>query len=131
VEVARFLSGEWFAEMDRCRAAATGAGPSTTGAPSLALEVVVTAAPEGEVRYQVVVEGANAGVRWRREDLVPPGVRFTADFATLSGVAQGRITAVEALARGSARVSGDTALLARIPVLPDFLPPALRAGTTY
>jgi hypothetical protein len=131
--VARFLSTEWFEEVSRHGPPGPllGAGPVVDGRGRIALEVVVTGVPEGEVRYQVVVEGASAGVRWRREDLVVPGVRFTADFATLAGLAQGRMTAVEALSGGGARVGGDTALLAQLPALADLVPPAVRAGTTF
>ena len=131
--MARFLSGDWFEEVDRQVMPGPAPAPGRPAVANLpvAIEVVVTGGPEGEVRYQVVVEGAGARVRWRREDLVEPGVRFTADFATLSGIAQGWMSAVEALANGNARVAGDTALLARIPGFAELLSPALRAGTTF
>lgn len=106
---------------------------SRSGAPlaPIALEILVTDAPGGEVRYQIVVEGARVRARWRREELGAADVRFTTDYGTISGIAAGRLAAVDALAKGTARVSGNTALLARFSAAVDLVPAPVRASTTF
>lgn len=121
--------GQRLGGRDEGEAAAEG-GRAGQSAP-FAVEIVVTDAPEGEVRYQIVVEGARAGARWRREDLGLADVRFTTDYATISGIASGRLAVVEALAQGKARVSGNTAFLARFTSAVDLVPASVRARTTY
>lgn len=124
--MARFLSSEWFAQL---REAGAGA---PQGRPQLVVDVVVTGSPEGEVRYQLVVEGARAsavapgGAAW------PAQLRLVSDYATMAEVASGRISAFDALAAGRAKISGDTSLLSSVELAGlDILPPALRAATTF
>ena len=126
MRVARFLSAEWFEQLEEARP-----GEPAPARAGISLEIVVTDAPEGEVRYQVVVEGESAGARWRREDLGRADVRFITDYATISGIASGALAAVEALAQGRARVSGNTAVLVGFPGPVDLVPSSLRASTTY
>lgn len=131
--MARFLSAEWFVAFDRATEEAKGEGQPRLEGPTAAvsLEIVVPDGPEGEVRYQVVVEGESAGARWRRDDLGDADVRFVTDYATICGIASGRLAAVEALAQGRARVSGNTARLAGFAAPVDLVPASLRASTTF
>jgi SCP-2 sterol transfer family len=128
--MARFLSPEWFGELG---ADADGAIDNAAG-PALVVQISVTGAPEGEVRYQVVVEGT-------RPRVLPPGavfrpaqVELSSDYATMAGIAEGNLSAIDALSLGRARVSGDTAALSTDgPALAglDLVPPAVRARTTF
>ncbi|HUB71390.1 MAG TPA: SCP2 sterol-binding domain-containing protein [Acidimicrobiales bacterium] len=180
--MARFLSAEWFDEIEAAtghagpgavpadRGASTGGGagsvvgtdggrgPSTragnggrarraaqgeglaqrdepgAGGPPVVVEILVAGAPQGEVRYQVVVDG-------ERVRVLPPGSAFktaqvvmNSDYETFSGIASGRLSPIDALSKGMARISGDTralypghgALLGA-----DLLPPEVRARTTF
>jgi hypothetical protein len=150
--VATFLSAEWFDELgvayEEGESSPDGpAGHSPDGgtwplgeapgpaAPGrLVVGISVTGAPQGEVRYQVVVDGAQARV-------LPPGARFlpaqvelSSDYVTMAGIASGELPAIDALSLGRARVSGDTAALssgrASLAGL-DLVPPAVRARTTF
>jgi hypothetical protein len=134
--MARFLSEEWFEELGRQGAvglpgaAGPEAGMRGDGTGPVAVEIVVTASPEGEVRYQVVVEGGSVRTYWRPGELEAPDVRFTCDYATISAIAQGRLAAVEALAQGRVRVWGGTTAVAALPAV-ELVPAALRARTSY
>ncbi|MGH9077953.1 MAG: SCP2 sterol-binding domain-containing protein [Acidimicrobiales bacterium] len=133
--MARFLSAEWFDELDRVApAGGTGAGPGQ--ARPLANQVV-TATPDGEVRYQVVVSDAGVGVRRLAPGVPPPGsapLTFTSDYTTASAIARGELSAQTALLEGHLRVAGnstgmseDLAQLAGT----DLVPAGVRATTTY
>ena len=136
-EVARFLSAEWFDELEAA-GVHDGAGaprpePGQPPAAPLVIEISVTGAPQGEVRYQVVVEGAQARV-------LPPGTTFrsaqvalSSDYATMAGIASGELSAIDALSYGRARVSGDTTALSAQPFVAglDLMPVVVRARTTY
>jgi len=151
--MARFLSAEWFRELgaasaraaggagsrpgdDRAEAAGTGAGgPVDRGAgPALVIQISVTGAPEGELRYQVVVEGTQTRVLPPGAVFWPAQVQMSSDYATMAGIAEGKLPAIEALSLGRARVSGDTSALSTDgPSLAglDLVPPAVRARTTF
>jgi len=124
--VARFLSEAWFDELGHV---APG-GP----APGLVVEVIASGAPEGEVRYQLVMELDGPRLVSRREDFQRADVELRAGYATLAGIASGELSAIDALSAGLARVSGDIAALSvnqsGIGGL-DLLPPAVRATTTF
>ncbi|HTV11912.1 MAG TPA: SCP2 sterol-binding domain-containing protein [Acidimicrobiales bacterium] len=151
--MARFLTSEWFEELEAAyQAEAEGAAAAKVaragayrpgnapGAPgqaataALVVEIFVAGAPQGEVRYQVVVEG-------ERVRVVPPGaeqrtaqVRLRSDYATLAGIASGELSAIDALSLGRARISGDTgALGSRGTQLAglDLVPAAVRARTVF
>jgi hypothetical protein len=124
--VARFLSPEWFAAL------AELCGEPGASQPDLVVEVAVSGAPEGEVRYYLVVEGERA--RAVRSTTWPAQVRISAGYNTLCAIASGRLPALEALASGLAKFSGSTSAissLAQAVAGADLLPPALRASTTY
>ena len=80
-------------------------------APELVVEVIASGAPEGEVRYQLVMELDGPRLVSRREDFRPPHVELRAGYATLAGIASGELSAIDALSAGLARVSGDIAAL--------------------
>lgn len=141
--MARFLSPEWFDELEAAVGSGEPGSPLPTeglseegpGAqPGLVVEVVVTNTPEGEVRYQVVVEGTRVLVRSPRAAPRTAQVRLSGDYATMAGIASGELSALDALSHGRTRVSGDISTLSvhpsRLGGL-DLLPPVLRASTTF
>jgi hypothetical protein len=136
--VARFLSAEWFAQLER-GAGDVQAGPPLGGQaheppPGLVVEIVVADGPEGELRYELMVEGGMAKVRAGGTTRRQPQVRLVSDYATISGIASGRLCAPDALAAGRAKLSGDTAALFALAgelAGLDLLPSALRAATTF
>ncbi len=152
--MARFLSDAWFDELsvgaerlagqhdDAGNAGHAGTEQSTTAeqvaadgpAPELVVEVIASGAPEGEVRYQIVMELDGPRLVSRREDFRPAHVELRAGYATLAGIASGELSAIDALSAGLARVSGNIAALsANEPGIGglDLLPPAVRATTTF
>jgi hypothetical protein len=146
--MARFLSDAWFAELsvgaERLAGQHDKAGHehSTTAehvaadgpAPELVVEVIASGAPEGEVRYQIVMELDGPRLVSRRKDFRPAHVELRAGYATLAGIASGELSAIDALSAGLARVSGNIAALsANEPGIGglDLLPPAVRASTTF
>lgn len=138
--MARFLSAEWFAQLER-GAGDVPAGPPLGGQahepvppPGLVVEIAVADGPEGELRYELVVEGGMAKVRAGGTTRRQPQVRLVSDYATISGIASGRLCAPDALAAGRAKLSGDTAALFALAgdlAGLDLLPSALRAATTF
>ena len=155
--MARFLSDAWFDELsvgaerlpgqhDNAGHAATEEATRTEQptraeqvaadgpAPELVVEVIASGAPEGEVRYQIVMELDGPRLVSRREDFRPAHVELRAGYATLARIASGELSAIDALSAGLARVSGNIAALSAnesgIGWL-DLLPPAVRATTTF
>jgi hypothetical protein len=133
--MARFLSPEWFGEVGAAHSEAEvdDAGDNG-GTAALVVGISVTGTPQGEVRYQVVVDGAQPRVLPPGAVFRPAQVELRSDYATMAGIAEGKITAMDALSRGQARVSGDTAALSTDrPGLAglDLVPPAVRASTTF
>jgi hypothetical protein len=141
--VARFLSPEWFDELAAsslasphgpARATAAGDDGDNPREQGQVVEIVVAEAPEGEVRYQVVVEGTRVLVLSPRAVPRAAQVRLSSDYATMAAIASGELSALEALSAGRARVSGDISTLSghpsRLAGL-DLLPPPMRANTTF
>jgi hypothetical protein len=150
--MARFLSDAWFDELsvgaERPAAQARNVGqaapeqhaniaacvPAHSQAPELVVEVIASGAPEGEVRYQIVMELDGPRLVSRRKDFRPAHVELRAEYTTLAGIASGELSAIDALSAGLARVSGNISALsadqASIAGL-DLLPPAVRAATTF
>jgi hypothetical protein len=149
--MARFLSDAWFDELSvgaerlagqHDNAGHAGTEHSTTAeqvaadspAPELVVEVIASGAPEGEVRYQIVMELDGPRLVSRRRDFRPAHVELRAGYATLAGIASGELSVIDALSAGLARVSGNIAALSAnqsgIGGL-DLLPPAVRATTTF
>jgi len=129
--VARFLSPEWF---DDVNAAAASDDVSAAVTPGLRLVVqqIVTDGPDGEVRYAVRIEDGKVAVV--PGDAGDPDVTVTEDHATATSVARGDLAAPVAFMTGRIRVSGDTrALLTAQPALHriDAMFASLRERTTY
>jgi putative sterol carrier protein len=124
--VARFLSREWFCELPP-------AG-NEHGEPDLVVEVAVSGAPGGDVRYQVVVRGEHAEVVSEEAAFLPAQVEMKSDYMTMAGIASGQVSPIDALSAGQARVSGDVgALSSNQPTLLglDMVPATTRASTTF
>jgi putative sterol carrier protein len=106
--VARYLSPEWFDEVN----AAAAADPDLSGATGslrLVIQQVVTDGPEGDVRYAVRVEGGR--VRVVPGDAADADVTVTEDHDTATAVARGELAAPAAFMTGRIRVTGDTGIL--------------------
>jgi hypothetical protein len=120
------LSQEWFDELP-----AVG---DESGEPDLIVEVAVSGTPDGDVRYQVVVRGERATVVSQQAAFTPAQVSMKSDYATMAGLACGKLSALDVLSAGQARVSGDVGALSAnqsgVSGL-DLVPPAIRATTTY
>ena len=127
--MARFLSEAWFDELsvgaERLAGPQGTAGPAGASeqvsrgervaaesrAPGLVVEVIASGAPEGEVRYQLVMDLDGPRLVSRREDFRRAHVELRAGYATLAGIASGELSAIDALSGGLARVSGNIAAL--------------------
>jgi alkyl sulfatase BDS1-like metallo-beta-lactamase superfamily hydrolase len=124
--VVRFLSDAWFDELGRALPSA-GEGPA-----DLTIQQVVTAAPEGEVRFHIEIRGDRLAMR--RGQAGRPDATLTEDYATAAGIASGELSPQAALLDGLIRVAGNlAALLEHRTALAglDSVPPGLRAATTY
>ena len=124
--MARFLSTPWFARLGELTEPA-----SPTGDPFV-VEQVVQRAPEGVVRYHVVIADSQARVV---EGPAPnPDVVLTSDYATACAIARGELSTETALLEGRIRVRGDMDRLSRrAPELSglDPVPPRVRDETSY
>jgi hypothetical protein len=135
--VARFLSREWFDELQATgdnEGRPVGGATLTAGTGDLIVDVVVSGAPEGEVRYQLVVEGERPRILSHEASFRPAQVELSSDYATMVGIASGRLSTIDALSAGRARFSGDIGRLSsQQPALGrvDLLPPPVRATTTF
>ena len=127
--MARFLSQEWFDELP-----AEEAEEDERDEPDLIVEVAVSGAPGGDVRYQVVVRGERATVVAREGAFRPAQVQMKSDYATMTAIACGKLSTIDVLSAGQARVSGDIGALsgqqASFSAL-DLVPAATRSATTY
>jgi hypothetical protein len=151
--MARFLSEAWFEELARAaHRPAPAAGTALYGAdgdqegaerraeeresarPGLVVEVIASGGPEGEVRYQLVVEADGPRLVSRSQEFRPAQVELRAGYSTLADIASGSLSVIDALSGGLARVSGNISALsanqARLGGL-DLLPPSVRASTTF
>jgi hypothetical protein len=131
--MARFLSADWFDEIES--ASTPGAG-NTEPDERLVMEQVVTGTPDGEVSYLVVVEGRRAHVVRPSPGDAPTEAELTitCDWPTATAIAQGRLSTQRALMQGRLRVRGSpTAMLRRGAQLAgvDPIPAAIRKNTTY
>jgi putative sterol carrier protein len=102
--VAAFLSPQWLSALDveaRQVAAPDGLAPGQR----IVLEQEVHDAPDGVVRYQLVVDDEGVHV------VTPPAsaadLTFVCDYATAAALAQATTNAQEALMGGRLRLRGD------------------------
>lgn len=108
--LARFLTPEWFEELNRATAC------PVPGEGSITIQQVVTGGPQDEVAYVVRVSGGRLEVSpGRVGDVDAPHVDATisADYDTALALSRGELSARAALLAGRIKVRGDTnALLA-------------------
>ncbi|MDQ6782685.1 MAG: SCP2 sterol-binding domain-containing protein [Actinomycetota bacterium] len=96
--MALFLSPAWFDQV------ADQADPRTS-AGDVVLQQVVTATPDGEVRYQVMIINGRASIH--RGSEAEANMTFTSDYETATAVASGALSAETALSEGRIRIAGD------------------------
>jgi hypothetical protein len=137
--VACFLSPEWFGELraGELQSGAAAGSPVEGHQLDLVVGIAVPGAPDvlgGEVRYQVVVNGPGAAVLTGPDAGRTAHVLLNADYATVAGIASGRISVLDAISSGRARITGNTAALpahqSALEAL-DLVPPLVRASTSF
>ena len=106
--MARYLSDEWFDEVNRAAAASDRLKVDTAGI-ELTIQQVVTGAPDGDVRYAVKVRDGAVAVA--QGDDPEADVTITEDWDTAVSVASGELAAATAFMTGRIRVSGNVAVL--------------------
>lgn len=106
--VARYLSQEWFDEVNRA-AAGSDRIPVDAAGVNLVIQQVVTDGPDGEVRYAVKVQDGAVSVV--PGDDAEADVVITEDWDTAVSVANGELPAAAAFMTGRIRVSGNVAVL--------------------
>jgi hypothetical protein len=133
--VARYLSDEWLAEVERALRHAGGRdGDRRDEDPGSELVVAhrVTGGPGGDRSYHVAVGRSGARVA----PGAPDGrhVTFTQDYETAAAIARGTLSAQAAFMAGRLRVGGDLSVLVEhhraLADLDDVLA-GVRATTTY
>jgi hypothetical protein len=102
--VARYLSDEWLAELDRAAAADDGLRRATAG-HHLVVQHDVTLGPDGDVTFHVDIDDGT--VSFRPGAAASPTVTFTQDHETASAVGKGELSAQGAFMTGRLRVAGD------------------------
>lgn len=134
--MARFLSPEWFEDLQR-QAGPTGpAGDDPTSSPgATVVEQLVRAAPDGDVVYRIEVSAGRARLVWPvAGDAPPPDLRITTDWTTAVALARGEMSTHGALVQGLLRFSGrpeGLGLSAEALAGLDPVPPEVRSETTY
>lgn len=106
--MARYLSPEWFDEINAAAGAAAELSDAAVGL-RLVIQQVVTDGPEGDVRYAVRVEDGRVTVV--PGEAADAAVTVTEDHATATAVACGELAAPAAFMTGRIRVTGDTGVL--------------------
>jgi hypothetical protein len=110
--VARFLSPEWFSEVE-AESAPEPSAPDDDPEGTLVLEQVVTGTPYGEVRYRVAAGGGRARIEPSGHGERAADLTITCDWPTASSIAQGTLSTQTALTEGRLRVRGSLVRLAR------------------
>lgn len=106
--MARYLSPEWFEEINAAAAAVADLSDATAGL-RLVIQQVVTDGPDGDVRYAVRLEQGRVTVV--PGEAADADVTVTEDHATATAVARGELAAPAAFMTGRIRVTGDTTVL--------------------
>ncbi len=119
----RYLSDEWLKAADEAIAtvdvgvgmaavagdASSGEGATApTGAASTAVGVTVLDGPDGDRRYQLVLDPTNLRVLPGADGA---GVSMTMSYDVSAAIAQGHLSAQRAFLDGDVRLGGDVALL--------------------
>lgn len=106
--MARYLSQEWFDEVNRAAADSDRIKTDTAGI-DLTIQQVVTDGPDGDVRYAVRVR--DGAVTVVPGDDAEADVTITEDWDTATAVAKGELPAPAAFMTGRIRVSGNVGVL--------------------
>jgi predicted lipid carrier protein YhbT len=106
--VARYLSQEWFDEVNRAAADSDRIKTDTAGI-TLTIQQVVTDGPDGEIRYAVRVR--DGAVTIKQGDDPEADVTITEDWETATAVAKGELPAPAAFMSGRIRVAGNVGVL--------------------
>lgn len=106
--MARYLSQVWFDEVNRAAADNADLAVDTAGV-DLTIQQVVTGAPEGDIRYAVLIR--NGEVELRPGDDAGADVTITEDWDTAKAVASGSMSAPTAFMTGRIRVGGNVGVL--------------------
>ena len=107
--MARYLSAEWFEEVNEAASASRDLVEATRNA-DVTLQQVVTGGPGGEVRYWLRVD--HGQVRAVRGEAPAAHATVTQSYDTAVAVSTGALSAEAALLRGRIRVTGDLGMLA-------------------
>jgi alkyl sulfatase BDS1-like metallo-beta-lactamase superfamily hydrolase len=129
--VARYLSAEWFEEVNEA-ARANHDLSEVVGGVRLVLQQVVTGGPAGDIRYVVRIEDGTVTVA--SGEAPDADVTVAEDHETAVALHRGELRAAHAFMTGRIRVSGNTqALLGAQAALHrlDAVFAGLREGTTY
>ncbi|MDE3205979.1 MAG: SCP2 sterol-binding domain-containing protein [Acidobacteriota bacterium] len=134
--MARFLSPEWFEDLQRHADPAGPAGDDPAAPPgTTVVEQVVRATPDGDVVYRIEVSAGRARLVWPvAGDAPPPDLRITTDWSTAVAVARGDVSTQGALMQGRLRFSGRPerlGLSAEALAGLDPVPARVRSETTY
>lgn len=106
--MARYLSSEWFDEVNRAAADDPRISVDTAGV-HLTIQQVVSDGPDGEIRYAVKVR--DGAVTVSPGDDPEADVVISEDWDTAVAVANGAMPAAQAFMTGRIRVSGNVAVL--------------------
>ena len=106
--MARFLSDEWLAELDRAVALDEEVASAASGI-HLTIEQVVLNDTGDEVRYATRVEDGR--VRLEPGPVDGAHVTITEDYDTAAALAQGAITPQDAILAGKVKMRGDVGAL--------------------
>lgn len=129
--MARYLSDEWFDEVNRAAARSDRLQTDTAGI-DLTIQQVVTDGPDGDIRFVVRVRDGEVSVD--RGDDPGADVTITEDWDTATAVASGDMAAPTAFMTGRIRVGGNVGVLLDAQgslVGLDRVFADLRAGTTF
>jgi SCP-2 sterol transfer family len=126
--VARYLSDEWLADVERALASAA----IGRDAGDLVVQHRVTGGPEGGRCFHIAL--GRAGARLQPGEVPDADVTFTQDYETAAAIARGELSAQAAFMSGQMRVGGDLGALVEhqrsLQDIDDLLA-SVRAETTY
>lgn len=99
--MSRYLSDEWFEEMEK---AAALYEPSEPREGRVRLRETITDAPSGPVSYVMTIDEGRVSID--HDDTTEADVTFSQDYETAAALHRGQMTTHEAFFEGKVRVSG-------------------------
>ena len=105
--MARYLSPEWFDDLNAAARKRPQEGPARPA--RLSLQQVVTGSPDGEVRYWVRLDDGRVSAGLGEAE--SPDAVISQSYDTAVGVVKGDIRVQTALMSGEIRLAGDIATL--------------------